>query len=395
MITIFHHLALPNHRLLFDLDQLYRCLQTVPDRRKRRGRRYPLAALLMIGVLAKLAGQDSSRAIAHWAQLRQHDLSGLFQLQRQSMPHYSTWSRVLGQAARPEEVEQVVSQFFARQKPRKAPQRGSIQVCLDGKTLRGTIPAGQSQGVHLLAAYLPQQGVVLMQMPVGEKTNEITVAPKVVQTLDLRGVVVTGDAMQAQRKLSAQIVEADGDYLWTAKDNQPELREEIALLFAPQQSRPGWSAVPTDFRRATTVNKGHGRLEKRTITVSSLLAGYSSFPYVAQVFQVESWAQLTGGRSRHEIRYGLTSLPAAVASPERLLELVRGQWQIENGLHYRRDRTLGEDHSQLRLGHAPHLLAILNNIVVGLIARQGRTNLAEARREFTYQLERAFPSPAA
>lgn len=148
MITIFHHLALPNHTLLFDLDQLYRCLQTVPDRRKRRGRRYPLAALLMIGVLAKLAGQDSSRAIAHWAQLRQHDLSGLFQLQRQTMPHYSTWSRVLGQAARPEEVEQVVSQFFARQKPRKAPKRGSIQVCLDGKTLRGTIPAGQSQGVH-------------------------------------------------------------------------------------------------------------------------------------------------------------------------------------------------------------------------------------------------------
>jgi predicted transposase YbfD/YdcC len=135
-----------------------------------------------------------------------------------------------------------------------------------------------------LSAYLPKQGVVLMQMEVGEKTNEITVAPKVMQALDLRGVVVTGDAMQAQRQLSVQIVEARGDYVWTAKDNQPELREDIALLFAPQQSRPGWSAVPTDFRRATTITKGHGRLKKRTITVSSLLAGYSSFPYVAQVF---------------------------------------------------------------------------------------------------------------
>jgi predicted transposase YbfD/YdcC len=167
-----------------------------------------------------------------------------------------------------------------------------------------------------------------MQMQVGEKTNEITTAPKVVQTLDLRGVVVTGDAMQAQRKLSVQIVEAHGDYVWTAKDNQPEMREEIAVLFAPQQSRPGWSAPPTDFRRATTINKGHGRLEKRTITVSSLLAGYSAFPYVAQVFQVESWVQLTGDRYRHEIRYGLTSLPAWVASPQRLLTLVRGQWRI-------------------------------------------------------------------
>jgi hypothetical protein len=122
--------------------------------------------------------------------------------------------------------------------------------------------------------------------------------------------------------------------------------------------------------------------------------GYSTFPYLAQVFQVVSWAQLTGGCSRHEVRYDLTSLPATVASPERLLELVRGQWQIENRLHYRRDMTLREDHSQLRMVHAPHLLAILNNIVVGLLARQGKTNLAEARREFAYQLERAFSSPA-
>jgi hypothetical protein len=110
--------------------------------------------------------------------------------------------------------------------------------------------------------------------------------------------------MQAQRDLSVQIVNAHGDYLWTAKDNQPEMREEIALLFAPQHSHPGWSAAPMDFRRATTINKGHGRLEKRTITVSSLLAGYSAFSYIAQVFQVESWVQLTGDRSRHEVRSG-------------------------------------------------------------------------------------------
>ena len=390
MTTISERLFLPNHALLFDLEQLYRCLQTVPDRRKRRGRRYPLAALLMIGVLAKLAGQDSSRAIAHWAKLRKHELSRLFQLKRQAMPHYSTWSRVLGQAVGSEEIEQTLGQFFADQKRSQSPKRGSIQVCLDGKTLRGTIPAGHSHGVHLMAAYLPEQGVVLMQMQVGDKTNEITTAPKVVQALDLRGVVVTGDAMQAQRELSVHIVEAQGDYLWIAKDNQPEMHEEIALLFQPQQSRPGWSAVPMDFRSATTFNKGHGRLEQRTITVSSLLAGYSTFPYLAQVFRLESWAQLTGGRSRHEIRYGLTSLPASVASPERLLALVRGQWGIENGLHYRRDATMREDHSQLRMGHAPHLLALLNNTVVGLMARQGSTNLAELRREFAYQFDQAL-----
>src|SRR5258708_4207176 len=171
MTTLSQQLCLPNHGLLFDLEGLYRSLQTVPDRRKRRGRRYPLAALLMLGVLAKWAGQDSSRAIAHWARLRKEELSRLFQLKRQTMPHYSTWSRVLGQGVSPQEVEQALKQVFVGQKRSQTPKRGSIQVCLDGKTLRGTIPAGHSHGVHLMAAYLPEQGVVLMQMQVGEKTN--------------------------------------------------------------------------------------------------------------------------------------------------------------------------------------------------------------------------------
>ena len=89
-------------------------------------------------------------------------------------------------------------------------------------------------------------------MRVEDQSNEITHAPNLLGTLDLRGVVVTGDAMHAQRALSVQIVQVQGDYLWTAQASQPELREEIEVLFAPQVSRPGWSAVPTDFQRAST-----------------------------------------------------------------------------------------------------------------------------------------------
>ena len=122
------------------------------------------------------------------------------------------------------------------------------------------------------------------------------------------------------------IVEAQGDSVWTAKDNQPEMREEIARLFAPQQSRPGWSAVPMDWRSATTWNKGHGRLEQRTITVSSLLAGYSDFPYLAQVFQLESWAQLPGGRSRQEIRSG-RDLPTRCARFTQAAPCI-GTWAV-------------------------------------------------------------------
>ncbi len=213
--TLSAAMCLPNEALLFDLDELSTCLQTVSDQRSRQGLRYPLASLLLIGVLAKLAGQDSSRAIAHWAKLRSRELSHLFHLKRESMPHYSTWSRVLGHGVEPGEMEKVMGRFFANATQPSEGKRGSLQLALDGKTLRGTIPLGKTRGVHLLAAYLPTQGVVLTQMQVDEKSNEITHAPTLLASLDLRGVVVSGDAMFDQRDLSIQIVQAKGDYLWT------------------------------------------------------------------------------------------------------------------------------------------------------------------------------------
>ncbi len=393
--TLLSQLSLPQKALVFDLDALYTCLQTIPDHRDRRGLQYPLASLLMIGVLAKLAGQDSSRAMAHWAKLRTHALSQLFRLKREKMPHYSTWSRVLGYATEPAEVEQAVGQFFASLAQPSPAKRGSLHLALDGKTLRGTIPLGETRGVHLLAAYLPKQGVVLAQMSVDEKSNEITHAPKLLKQVDLRGVIVSGDAMFDQRDLSVKIVEAQGDYLWTVKGNQEGLLEEIEVLFQPHRKLAGTSAPPTDFRTVRTVEKGHGRLEKRTITVSSMLADYSTWPELAQVFKLESQRTDALGTTKTEVRYGVTSLPAYLAAPKRLLQLTREHWGIENGLHYRRDATMREDHAQVRMGHAPQMLAILNNTVLGLLARQGETNVAHARREFAYHFEKALATFAA
>jgi predicted transposase YbfD/YdcC len=393
--TLFKHLSVPQQSLAFDLEALYACLQTIPDQRDPRGRQYPLAMLLMIGILAKLAGQDSSRAMAHWAKLRKGELSQLFAFKREKMPHYSTWSRVLGHGVEPAEVEQMFGQFFGTALKKSEPKRASVQVALDGKTLRGTIPLGETRGVHLLAAYVPKHGVVLAQMRVEEKSNEITHAPKLLKQLDLRGVVVSGDAMFDQRNLSIQIVQAKGDYLWTVKDNQEGLREDIDVLFQPPGKLAGTSALPTDFRTAQTVEKGHGRLEKRTITVSSMLADYSTWPELAQVFKLESQRTDARGTTKTEVRYGVTSLPASLADPQRLLHLTRGHWGIENGLHYRRDATMREDHAQLRMGHAPEMLAVLNNTALGLFARQGETNVAHARREFAYYFEKALTRLAA
>jgi predicted transposase YbfD/YdcC len=388
--TLSASLALPNQALLFDLDALYACLQTVPDHRDRRGVRYPLASLLLIGVLAKLAGQESSRGIAHWAHLRRHELASLFHLKRERMPHFSTWSRVLGHAVTPEDVEEIVGRFFAQAVRHTQDKQPCIQLAIDGKTLRGTIPLGESHGVHLVAAYLPQEGVVLGQVQASNWGSEPGAASRLVANIDLRGMVVTGDAIFASRPLSTKIVQAKADYLWMMKENQKQMYQDIQTLFEPQSSRLGRSAPPTDFRLASSLDKGHGRLEKRRITVSSLLASYSQWPALWQVFQVERERTNALGETQREVQYGITSLSPAQASPQRLLQLVRDHWGIENGLHYRRDRTFDEDRSQLRMGHAPQVLALLNNTAISLFARRGETNLPHAQRTFDYQFDKAL-----
>ena len=196
--TLSTALYLPNQALLFDLDELYAVLRQVKDQRGKQGKQYPLAEILLIGVLAKLAGQTSSRALAHWAKLRSQELHQLFHLRQAKMPHYSTWSRIMGQAVDPEELEQALGQFFGRDLTPVA-QAGQRHLCLDGKTLRGTIPLGKSQGVHLLAAYLPREGVVLAQMQVSTAGSEVSAAPTLLATLDLRASIVSGDANFAAR----------------------------------------------------------------------------------------------------------------------------------------------------------------------------------------------------
>jgi hypothetical protein len=190
-----------------DLGSLYAALAHVRDKRHARGRRSALVTVLVYIVLAKLAGEDRISGMAQWVKYRPAALAEALALRRPQAPSVNTYRRVLGESLDIEELERVVREFFAAQ-----PNAGqSVAIALDGKTLRGTIPAGQTQGRHLLAAYLPAEGWVLCQVEVLNKENEIRAAPRVLHCLDLRDKVVTGDAMFAQRELATQIVEAGGD----------------------------------------------------------------------------------------------------------------------------------------------------------------------------------------
>lgn len=371
---------------ILDVGSLFDQLARLTDSRCARGKRYALVTVLVFLVLAKLAGQDRLSGISQWIQYRKESLAEAFRLKKPRAPCANTYKNILEQAIDIEEFEWVVREFFAAQ-----PNAGrSLVIALDGKTLRGTISAGQTHGQHLLAAYYPSEGWVLFQVEVEGKENEIPAAWRVLKCLDLRGKIVTGDAMHAQKELSAQIVEAGGDYVWSVKDNQSQLRQDIETLFEPEKTVKGFSAATRDFRKGETIEKSHGRLEHRTLMASTELNGYLNWPGVKQVFKLERhFVRMADGRVTDETVYGITSLTARQADPQRLLELIRSHWGIENGLHYRRDETLREDWCHLKPGQAPHAMAVINNLIVGLAARLGWTNLAAARRYFD-----AYPDEA-
>jgi hypothetical protein len=188
-------LAALDEAFFFDVGSLYEHLAQLTDRRDPRGVRYPLAVALVFIILAKLAGEQEPRGIAQWVALRKDLLKQALRLDRATTPAAITYSRILGQAVEVAELQQAVSRFLL-----SGPQAGqAVGINLDGKALRGTIPAGQKHGLHLLAAYLPDAGVVLMQMEVGAKENEIAAAPRLLKGVDLRGKIITGDAMFAHR----------------------------------------------------------------------------------------------------------------------------------------------------------------------------------------------------
>lgn len=361
----------------FDPQGLLERLRGLGDRRGERGRRYELAPLLLVIVFAKLAGEDTPSGIADWVGQRAAEFITALHLDWARMPHGNTVRRVLALVVEPEELDRVVAEHLL-----SLPGVGTSRlIAVDGKTVRGTITAEDPRGEHLLAAYLPGEGIVLGQVAVGSKENEIVAAPKLLQHLDLREKVVMGDAIHAQRQLSRQIKAAGGDFLWLVKDNQPQVRSEIAALFVPPTPTVLGNVLPDDFARYEETTKGHGRREKRRVTVSSELNGYTRWPHLAQVFRLERWrTNLQTGATETEVVYGVTSLGRKSASAKALHTFIRDYWGIENGLHRRRDVTFREDQTRQTLGHQGHVIASLNNLAIGLLRHAGFTNLAHARR---------------
>lgn len=386
----------------------------ITDQRKRRGVRYQLAPLLALIMLAKLCGADKPVEIADWVSERTERLRRDLGLSWKRMPHHSTYRRLLASGLKIEELEKQAREFITslgvkedEMKEVEGKHEELKVVCekvevvkpeqvkidqlraIDGKTLRGTIPTGETQGAHLLSIYQANRCATLAQCAVANKENEISAAPRLIEQVDVRGKTVTGDAMLAQKTLSRQVVESGGDYLWTIKDNHPTLRAEIEMHFSSPRL-PAF-ASSEDFRTHTTLDKGHGRIEQRTLTASASLNDYLDWPYLGQVFEIKRETIICNtGQTRSERVYGITSHSVEKADAKTLLEINRAHWGIENGSHYRRDVTFGEDRCRMKSKTEAQALSVFNNLAIRLISHAGWINTAQARRHYDANIGKAL-----
>lgn len=371
----------------FDKGSVYDRLCKLTDVRKAKGKQYSLETLLMIILMAKLCGENTPVEIADWAKYRQDELIKILHLSRPKMPHHNTYRRILAYKVYVEEIERLVGEY------NQPGEHGQVYA-LDGKAVRGMRKKDEAGGEYLLSVYDVAQGKVMSQVEVGRKENEITKASKALKLVEIAEKVVTGDAIHTQRGLSSQILEAQGDYVFPVKENQPQLYKNIQSLFAPEFPKPGFGKIATDFQIARTFNKGHGRIEIRTITTSEMLNLYAAWPGLAQVYrlqrQFEWWRTGRCIRTSCEVEYGIASLTRKKAAPLQLLKIRRCHWGIETGLHYRRDVTLREDAIRMTIGNLGRVMASINNLVLSLIRQANFHNAAQARRWFAAHIPQAF-----
>jgi predicted transposase YbfD/YdcC len=291
------------------------CAQ-VTNPRARRGVRHRLEAVLTAAVCAVLAGARSYTAVAEWAADVDPDTRATLGIIG-PVPSESTFRRVL-QRLDADRLDEVLGAWAAAASRPPAGRRRRVTV--DGKTLRGSGGAG-SPAHHLLAALDHDHGVVLAQLDVYAKTNEVPQLPVLLDTLEVAGVVVTADALHAQRSTADYLHGRGAHYVLTVKHNQPNLYAQLKGL--------PWTDVPVAAR---TRDGGHSRAKTRTVKVTAVRAGIL-FPHATQAIQVVRCRRTRTGRWRTETAYAVTSLAAEQADPAELADAIRGHWHVENRLH--------------------------------------------------------------
>ncbi|MGC1286612.1 MAG: ISAs1 family transposase [Streptosporangiaceae bacterium] len=344
-------------------------LAQVPDPRKRRGRRHPLAGLLAVGIAAVIAGSRSFAAIGQWAADADPEVLAVLGAVRGAADE-STFRRAFALAS-PDALDRVLGAWLWTRAVRTG---GRLVIAVDGKTVRGARNK-DGKAPHLVAALAHGIGAVLGQVAVDGKSNEIPAVRELLKAFaGLAGAVLTIDAMHTQHDTAQVILGRGADYVMTVKANMPTLHKQLKKL--------PWAAVPA----ASDVSTDHGRRARRTVK-AVLAPAWIEFEGAAQVAQLRRTVTKKGKKTV-EVVYLITSDRAA--GPATLAAWVRGHWEIENRLHWVRDVTYQEDNSLIRTGSAPRVMATLRSLAISLLRLDGHVNIAAANRHHARDPQRTL-----
>jgi predicted transposase YbfD/YdcC len=325
------------------LDEIVASFSTLEDPRSHINRRHPLPSIPVIAVLAVLAGAAGPTAIARWAKLKEELLTGILDLPN-GIPGKDVFRRVL-MTLKPEAFEAGFNAWIARLRDEAIAETGIERpiISLDGKTARRSHDAKNELGaLHVVTAWAGEYGLALGQEVCAEKSNEITAIPELLKKIDVRGGIVTIDAMGAQKAIAEEVIAGKADYVLALKGNQESMHRAVIEHIDER--------LEGDLKGAeelTTTDRGHGREEERTylqLPAPASLPGRGDWKGLKSIGVVTS-RRREGDREGVEIRYYLCSLPVDVGLFARA---VRGHWSVENACHWSLDVTFREDDSRAR-----------------------------------------------
>lgn len=354
------------------------------DPRVDRTRRHKFIDILVIGICTVICGGDDYGSMEAFGKAKEEWLRTILELPN-GIPSHDTFWRVFSAL----DAEQFQACFLEWMAAVSDLTEGEI-IALDGKQLRRSHDKSNNKAaVHMVSAWATSNRLVLGQVKVDEKSNEIKAIPELLERLDLHGCLVTIDAMGCQTNIAELIVEKEGEYLFSLKGNQSNLHEDVVLLFDDLEESD-FSAYDYDY--AKTVDKDHGRIEVRhcwTITDPKLiqhLRGADRFPALHTVVRVRS-ERYVGDEHSVEDRHFIGSATSLAAEA---LRATRAHWQVENSLHWVLDIAFREDESRLRTGNGPQNFAVLRHIALNALKQERTAKLGVKNKRLKAGWDEAY-----
>ena len=365
-------------KVRISLDEICRCFHELEDPRSTINQRHPFVSVMAISIMAVLAGSSGPTSIARWAKLKEGFLLSFLELPN-GIPGKDVFRRVL-MCVHPAAFQACFTAWLTSLRAAAAEATGIEQpiLAVDGKTVRRSHDRAKGLGaLHSVSIWASEFGLSLGQVACAEKSNEIAAIPELLRLVDIRGAIVTIDAMGTQKAIASQIVEQGADYVLALKGNQETLHDAVRS-YLDRHSQNDFADL--DVRRHTTTETGHGRQEIRS---------YLHMPVPGDLAERERWKNLASigvaisvcvrdGKESVETRYYISSLPVGV---KRFAHAVRSHWGIENGCHWSLDMTYREDESRIRDQRLRENFAWLNRLTLSLLKQhRGKESIAMKRR---------------